>query len=551
MMREDYLDEEITEVEPFEGPSIRFSHIEADNEGLRGYQCDMKHDIYDKWDYMTNVMLQMPTGTGKTVVFASIVKDILRWCRENSPESKILVIAHRKELIRQAAKKMKFASPGIIRNGEPMDLSRPVQVASIQTFMSRRNYETMRRQRFDFIIIDEAHHSMASGYQKLWEMFPNSKKLGVTATPWRMNHSGFTELFDDMVLSYSIEWFVEHGYLSNYDYVSIKRNSSIQHEINDIQRFGVDGDYLESELSERFDTDHIRAQLYGSFEKYARTRKGIIYAIDRKHASNIRDLYASHGVPICMIDGTTPAKERDDMIDDFKAGRIQVIVNVNIFSEGFDCPNIEFIQLARPTRSLAMYLQQVGRGLRISDDKTESIILDNVGLYNRFGTPMANRHWRYHFQGSKDTDSDSWNDGTGANKDIIRDEFERDYSEGNEEMTVVEHAVSGQQVRPDMANSSDSGISDCNVFKKNGLYGICDRRGRTLVPPIYEEMRQPFYGYIPFRQNGLWGIMLRNGTIKVKPKYFYIGPYDDGVVAVQNTEDSPVYYINGKLERVK
>lgn len=104
-MREDYLDEEITEVEPFEGPSIRFSHIEADNEGLRGYQCDMKHDIYDKWDYMTNVMLQMPTGTGKTVVFASIVKDILRWCRENSPESKILVIAHRKELIRQAAKK--------------------------------------------------------------------------------------------------------------------------------------------------------------------------------------------------------------------------------------------------------------------------------------------------------------------------------------------------------------------------------------------------------------------------------------------------------------
>lgn len=103
----------------------------------------------------------MPTGTGKTIVFTSVVKDIRRWCEEHSPESKILIVAHRKELIQQASDKLGKIPHGIIQSGKPQDLDKPVQVASIQTFISRRNYETMRKLRFDFIIIDEAHHSMA------------------------------------------------------------------------------------------------------------------------------------------------------------------------------------------------------------------------------------------------------------------------------------------------------------------------------------------------------------------------------------------------------
>ena len=198
-------------------------------------------------------------------------------------------------------------------------------------------------------------------------------------------------MFSEIVLSKPIEWFVNEHYLSNYDYISIRRNSETQKAVNSIDRYGVDGDYLEAELSNVFDCDHIRAELYKSYKKFAEGKKGIIYAIDRRHAANIQDLYASHGVCIRMIDGTTPADERQSIIDDFKAGIVSVIVNVNIFSEGFDCPDIEFIQLARPTRSLTMYLQQVGRGLRISEGKEKSLILDNVGIYNRFGTPMARR----------------------------------------------------------------------------------------------------------------------------------------------------------------
>lgn len=547
--KETYLDEEVDIVIPFERPAIRFTHIEANNEGLRPYQEEMKRDVYALWDRIDNVMLQMPTGTGKTIVFTSIVKDIRRWCIKNSPKSKILIVAHRKELIDQASGKLGKLLHGIIQSGKPMHLERPIQVASIQTFMSRRNYEDMRLLQFDFIIIDEAHHSMASGYQKLWEMFPHSKKLGVTATPWRMSHSGFTTLFGDIVLSKSIEWFVNNGYLANYDYVSIKRSSELQHTINGIDRYGVDGDYLEAELSAVFDKDHIRAQLYQSYEKFAKGKKGIIYAIDRKHARHLTELYATKGVRVRMIDGETSKVERESVISDFKLGAIEVIVNVNIFSEGFDCPDIEFIQLARPTKSLAMYLQQVGRGLRISEGKERTIILDNVGLYNRFGTPMANRKWRYHFQGTGLPEE--LNDGTGVKRDIEFDSVRDDeiYAEGNEEMVVVEHADGNKQIRSSESENA-AHLAQYNVFRQNGKYGVCDKRNRVIVPPIYEEMRPYCNGYIPFKQNGKWGIMLGNGTIKVSPKYYYIGPFVDGVAEVMNLEGDQPYKINSNLNKI-
>ena len=549
---EEYLDQEVERVEAFEGPAIQFSHIENDTTGLRLYQQQMKEDVYNLWDKMDNLMLQMPTGTGKTVLFTSIVRDIQRWCKAHSPESKILVVAHRKELITQASGKLRDIPHGIIMSGIKKELHHMVQVASIQTFMSCRNYDTMRHYRFDFIIIDEAHHSIASGYQKLWDMYPQSKKLGVTATPWRMNHCGFRSLFSEIVISKPIEWFVNEHYLSNYDYISIRRNSETQKAVNSIDRYGVDGDYLEAELSQVFDCSHIRAELYKSYKKFADGKKGIIYAIDRRHAANILSLYASHGVSIRLIDGTTPADERQEIIDDFKAGIVRVIVNVNIFSEGFDCPDIEFIQLARPTRSLTMYLQQVGRGLRISAGKEKSLILDNVGLYNRFGTPMANRHWRHHFNGIEARGEDGWNDGGLLTKDIDICDREPDYSEGDEEMEVVEHAEGKQQIRSSESEDTEQGIGQYNVFRdrKTGLYGVCDRRNRTIVPAMYEEMRPYYHGYIPFKLNGKWGIMLKNGTVKVKPKYYYIGPFIEDIAEIRNTEDSPSYHINGKLERI-
>lgn len=531
----------------------KFSDIETKDLHLYPYQAEMKHTVFSMWDTMDNVMVQMPTGTGKTILFASIVRDLCNYIQRNRLHSHVLILAHVRELITQAQDKLKKRGieSGTIMSGIPQDLRKIVQVASIQTFMSTRNRDRMEQENFDFIIIDEAHHSKAPRYQELWEMFPNSKKLGVTATPWRMDHSGFTELFDDIVISHPIEWFVREGYLSNYDYISIAPNSEMQHTINAIDKFGVDGDYLESELINQFDKDSIRAELYKSYKQFCKGRKGIIYAINRQHAANIRDTYACHGVNIEMIDGTTPKGERDNLLEDFRAGNLQVIVNVNIFSEGFDCPDIEFIQLARPTKSLAMFLQQIGRGLRIAKGKDKGLILDNVGLYNRFGTPMANRRWRYHFEGHE-TDLSMYNDGTGIGRDIIFEDREPDYSEGDEQMTLVEHAEGGRQIRSAESEDSSHGIGEYNVFKKRGKYGICSRSNRTIVPPIYDDMHPYYKGYVPFKQNGKWGIMFGTGVVKVKPKYYFIGAFsNEGIAEVKNLEDSESYFINDKLERIE
>ena len=529
----------------------QYSNIETIDKMLFPYQKEMKHSVFTKWDTMNNVMVQMPTGTGKTILFASIVRDLRNWIMGNHLHSHILILAHVRELIEQAADKLgkRGIDCGIIMSGHKQELNKIVQVASIQTFMSCRNKDRMSEEQFDFIIIDEAHHSKAPRYQDLWDMYPESKKLGVTATPWRMDHSGFTTLFDDIIISHPIEWFVKEGYLSNYDYISIAPNSNIQHEINSIDRFGVDGDYLEEELINLFDKDSIRAKLYDAYHQFCKGKKGIIYAINRQHAANIKSTYESHGVSIEMIDGTTPKDERRKLLADFKAGVLQVIVNVNIFSEGFDCPDIEFIQLARPTKSLAMFLQQIGRGLRTSNDKDKSLILDNVGLYNRFGTPMANRKWHYHFVGHE-SDVTVYNDGSGIMRDIIFEEREHDYSEGDEQMTLVEHTEGGRPIRSSESEDSNHGIGEFNVFKKRGLYGVCSRNNRTIIPPIYEDMHPYYKGYIPFKQNGKWGIMLGNGVIRVKPKYHYIGAFTNGIAEVMNTEGSESYYINEKLERI-
>lgn len=546
-------DEEVEKVEPFEGPRINFSHIESNDTGLRPYQREMKRDIYTEWDSVDSVMLQMPTGTGKTIVFCSIVNDIFNWCIRHSARSHILIIAHRKELIEQASQKLdsRHISHGIIQGSRTQYLNRTVQVASIQTFMAKRTYDKVRRIPFDFIIIDEAHHSMAPSYQNLWEMYPNSKKLGVTATPWRMNHSGFTSLFNKLVLSKPISWFIGNGYLANYDYYSVPANSDIQRTVNSIDKYGADGDFLEAELSELFDVGHIRAELYKSYDQFVKGKKGIIYAIDRRHAANIRDLYASKGVSIGMIDGTTPKEERNGMIEDFRNGQLQVIVNVNIFSEGFDCPDIEFVQLARPTKSLAMFLQQIGRALRPSKTKAKAIILDNVGLYNRFGTPEANRQWRHHFIGGQYVGEGGYNDGSSYDTGFELVEYEPDYSEGNEEMKLVDRAEHGRQVHSGESEMMDNGLKDYNIIRKGGLFGLCDRHKRIIVPPIYEDMHPYYKGLVPFKQNGKWGLLYGDGRVRVKAKYYNIGPFIDGIAEVQNTSVSPVYHINSKFEIVR
>ena len=228
--------------------------------------------------------------------------------------------------------------------------------------------------------------------------------------------------------------FINQGYLAPYKYFSLKGDSDIQKTIDDIEldRFG---EYKESSMEEKMDIGRIRAQLLDSYLSLAEGKKGIIYAINIKHAKHICKEYEEAGYKTVSIDSKTPAAERKYLVEKFKKGDIDIIVNVDIFSEGFDCPDIEFIQLARPTRSLVKYLQQVGRGLRITENKQDCVILDNVGMYSRFGLPNARRHWKQHFLGKKIDETPvsvgvSFG-GSGRRRDV-------DISEGTEDMELIQ-----------------------------------------------------------------------------------------------------------------
>ena len=249
------------------------------------------------------------------------------------------------------------------------------------------------------IVIDEAHHALAKTYKEMWERFPKAKFLGLTATPCRLNGKGFTDLFDVLVQSWDVPEFISKGRLATYDFVSIKSDGVTQRLIDSLQKRGADGDYQNKEMDMLLNKKPSIERLYQSLEEFGKDRKGIVYAINISHAQKITKLYQEHGVKAIAIDSKTPATERQQDIEAFKKGDIQVLVNVDIFSEGFDCPDVEFVQLARPTLSLAKYLQMVGRGLRVAKGKKNCVIIDNVGLYRVFGLPSQVWNWNAMFEG--------------------------------------------------------------------------------------------------------------------------------------------------------
>ena len=272
----------------------------------------------------------------------------------------------------------------------------PIKAVSIQWLS--KHYDEIEEEP-GMIVIDEAHHALAKTYKEMWERFPNAKFLGLTATPCRLNGKGFTDLFDVLVQSWSVPEFISKGRLATYDFVSIKSDGVTQRLIDSLQKRGADGDYQNKEMDMLLNKKPSIERLYQSLEEFGKDRKGIVYAINISHAQKITKLYQENGVKAIAIDSKTPATERQQDIEAFKKGDIQVLVNVDIFSEGFDCPDVEFVQLARPTLSLAKYLQMVGRGLRVAKGKKNCIIIDNVGLYRVFGLPSQVWNWNAMFEG--------------------------------------------------------------------------------------------------------------------------------------------------------
>jgi len=452
---------------------------------LRPYQVKAKDDILNAWNKVRHVMMQMPTGTGKTRLFVSIIADI----RKHTPDAKVLIVTHRKELVEQISHSLTchYRLPhGILSGNNSKNVQADILVSSIQTLARRihkwsklcdfeawldqllldkkrrepiaekdrlrlvtaindlkashwlsgseiaidkimncqgaaSQYELLKNTKdeihtlaelrpqstdaghtkADYIIVDEAHHVLAPSYRQLWQVYPEARILGVTATPYRMRKSSFAELFDTLVESLPICDFINEGYLADYRYYTVSNRVAMVQYINRLNKFNMDGDYLVKDLDECCNKDEVISFLVDYYEIYAAGKKGIVYAVNQSHGERIAEQFRKRGIPALSIDCKTPAKERAQALAEFREDKLKVLVNVELFTEGFDCPSIEFVLLARPTRSLALYLQQIGRALRPSPTGEEVIILDAAGLYGRFGLPDRKRDWVAHFKGEK------------------------------------------------------------------------------------------------------------------------------------------------------
>ena len=400
-----------------------------------------------------------------------------------------------------------------------------IKVFSIQWLS--RHYQEMEESP-SLIVIDEAHHAVAKTYKEVMYAYPEAKKLGLTATPCRLTRRGFTDLFDVLLQSWSAKKFIADGWLSLYDYMSIREDSEDWRMVNSLKKRGADGDFSLREMSEKLNVQPSIERLCDTILRYAPNKKGIVYAIDIKHAEHIAEYYREHGLNAVAISSKTPEEERKEIIERFKGtsidskpnyaslsltkpldtdvsnkadstdntdtplaqtNNIQVLVNVDLFGEGFDCPDVEFIQLARPTLSLAKYLQQVGRGMRVFEGKKYCLILDNVGLYRLFGLPSDDRDWKAMFEGRM------------AGKGVLNDDadglYNVAYSIRNEKDSVSSDArtelitvMTHEGQRMDL----DEAYGYRVVGNGDGMSGVVDKDGKEVMPYIYNKVELKAYG---------------------------------------------------------
>lgn len=452
-----------------------------EDEGLRDYQAHHKHNIYQSWKETDSILLQMPTGTGKTRLFVSMINDFKRYQEIHKTKINVLIVTHRKELVEQIKKEL-YHNYGIrstlitAENKESHYKPLPVCIASIQT-LQRRLEAHWNNYPFNFLIIDEAHHTKAATYKKIVKAYSYAKLLGVTATPYRLNGEGFTQEYHKLIISPSVKSFIEAGWLSNYDYYSIKDDNDIYKGLEDVP-LDKYGEYESTPLWNYIKTDRIRAEVVGSYLKYAKGKKGIIFTVNKAHNKQLCKEFNECGVTAYDIDSDTSPEVRKKIVERFRNGDIDVICNVDIFTEGFDCPDVEVIQLARPTRSLGLYLQQVGRGLRVAFEKSKVMFLDNVGLHNRFGFPASKRMWKKHFIGIVVNESTRFiskeiDEPFELNKHFILDE-------GREELTLIE----------------STGINGLIKEAKSGYLAELEKKLKVVVESIFETNRRIYKEFI-------------------------------------------------------
>ena len=344
----------------------------AETQTLRPYQQQARERIHAEWENgHTRTLLVLPTGTGKTIVFASVAADQVR------AGHRVLILAHRGELLEQAADKLQ-RSTGLVSAVEKADATClntwfRVVVGSVQTLQRTARLERFPHDYFGTIIIDEAHHAITDGYRRILDYFDHARVLGVTATPDRGDMRNLGEVFDSLAFEYKLTDAIKEGYLCRI----MAQTIPLKLDISSVTMSG--GDYAVGDLGTALDP--YLEQIAAEMAQRCKGRKTVVFLPLIKTSQKFRDLLNSHGFRAAEVNGQST--DRKEVLADFDAGKYNVLCNSMLLTEGWDCPSVDCVVVLRPTKVRSLYSQMVGRGTRLSPGKSDLLLLDFLWMTDK------------------------------------------------------------------------------------------------------------------------------------------------------------------------
>lgn len=337
---------------------------------LRPYQQECLEIIKSKLSQgISRLLIHLPTAAGKTVIFAHLIQQL---------QKKTLILAHTCELLDQAKDKIKMVSPGIdigIVNGNFKEFNRSIVISSIQSARQPETLTELKNQGFTLCIYDEAHRAAASTPRHILSQLAFHKGsenllVGFSATPFRTDNKGLGEVFDEIAYKKTIKDLIDLGFLCQPKGIKVRTNldlSTVESE---------DGDFLTASLASVMNTQEMNNLIVNSYIENATGRKAVCFAVNVLHAQNIAEIFKSKGISAEPIHGHMTIQERTSLLSRFQKGDISILTNCQILTEGWDCPDIDCVIVAKPTQSKGLYQQMCGRGLRLFPNKKDCLILD-------------------------------------------------------------------------------------------------------------------------------------------------------------------------------